>query len=63
MGAASGGVVNVLTKSGTSAYHGTAWSTTAFRRTRRIRFDTIRTAIPKGASTRNQFGMDSVDQS
>jgi Carboxypeptidase regulatory-like domain/TonB dependent receptor len=55
-GRASGGVVNVTTKSGTNNWHGTAWE---FNRLSAYTANTYNNAVnnlPKGAYTRNQFG-------
>jgi Carboxypeptidase regulatory-like domain/TonB dependent receptor len=55
-GRASGGVVNVATKSGTSSFHGSAWE---FNRLSAYTSNTYANAIaglPKGGYTRNQFG-------
>jgi outer membrane receptor protein involved in Fe transport len=55
-GRASGGVVNVLTKSGTSVFHGSAWE---FNRTSAYTantFDNDSNSVPKGTYVRNQFG-------
>src|SRR6267154_335418 len=55
-GRASGGVVNVLTKSGTSAYHGTAWEYNRISAYTANTFDNDSNGNPKGSFTRNQFG-------
>ena len=55
-GRASGGVVNVTTKSGTNDWHGSAWE---FNRLSAYTANTYNNAVnnlPKGAYTRNQFG-------
>jgi hypothetical protein len=55
-GRASGGVVNVVTKSGTNAFHGSAWE---FNRLSAYTANTVTNAqsgIDKGNYTRNQFG-------
>jgi hypothetical protein len=55
-GRASGGVVNVTTKSGTNALHGDAWE---FNRLSALTSNTVTNAqggLPKGTYTRNQFG-------
>jgi Carboxypeptidase regulatory-like domain/TonB dependent receptor len=55
-GRASGGVVNVVTKSGTNAFHGSAWE---FNRLSAYTANTVTNAqqgLPKGKYTRNQFG-------
>ncbi len=55
-GRASGGVVNVLTKSGTSGYHGTAWEYNRISAYTANTFDNDSNATPKGRYVRNQFG-------
>jgi hypothetical protein len=55
-GRASGGVVNVLTKSGTSAFHGTAWEYNRISAYTANTFDNDSNSVPKGSYTRNQFG-------
>src|SRR6267143_1039264 len=55
-GRASGGVVNVITKSGTNNFHGSAWE---FDRTSAYTantFDNDSNGVPKGHYLRNQFG-------
>ncbi len=55
-GRASGGVVNVSTKSGTNSLHGSAWE---FNRLSAYTANTFTNAVsgaPKGEYTRNQFG-------
>jgi hypothetical protein len=55
-GRASGGIVNVATKSGTNAFHGVVWE---FNRLSAYTSNTVTNAqegLPKGAYTRNQFG-------
>jgi hypothetical protein len=55
-GRASGGVVNVATKAGTNAFHGTLFE---FNRTSRLAsndFDTNAQGLEKSVFTRNQFG-------
>jgi outer membrane receptor protein involved in Fe transport len=55
-GRASGGVVNLTTKSGTNALHGSAWE---FNRLSAYTANTFANAVtdaPKGDYTRNQFG-------
>jgi len=57
-GRASGGVVNVSTKSGTNNWHGDAWE---FNRLAAYTANTYNNAVndlPKGGYTRNQFGFD-----
>jgi hypothetical protein len=55
-GRASGGIVNVTTKSGTNAFHGVVWE---FNRLSAYTSNTVLNAqqgLPKGKYTRNQFG-------
>ena len=55
-GRASGGVVSVVTKSGTNRFHGSAWE---FNRLAAYTANTVQNAqsdVPKGGYTRNQFG-------
>jgi hypothetical protein len=55
-GRASGGIVNVTTKSGTNAFHGVIWE---FNRLSAYTSNTVLNAqsgLPKGKYTRNQFG-------
>ena len=55
-GRASGGIVNVTTKSGTNAFHGTLWE---FNRLSAYTANTVLNAQagqPRGKYTRNQFG-------
>ncbi len=57
-GRASGGIVNVTTKSGTNAFHGGLWE---FNRLSAYTSNTVLNAqqgFPKGVYTRNQFGFD-----
>jgi Carboxypeptidase regulatory-like domain/TonB dependent receptor len=57
-GRASGGVVNVVTKSGTNVFHGGAWE---YNRLSAYTANTVTNAqagIAKGDFTRNQFGFD-----
>jgi hypothetical protein len=57
-GRASGGVVNVVTKSGTNSFHGGAWE---YNRLSAYTSNTVTNAQsgnPKGNYTRNQFGFD-----
>ncbi len=55
-GRASGGVVNVLTKSGTSAFHGSAWEYNRISAYTSNTFDNDSNGVPKGRYVRNQFG-------
>jgi hypothetical protein len=55
-GRASGGIVNVTTRSGTNNFHGTLWE---FNRLSSYTSNTVLNAqqgLPKGKYTRNQFG-------
>jgi len=55
-GRAAGGIVNVTTKSGTNAFHGSIWE---FNRLSAYTSNTVLNAqqgLPKGTYTRNQFG-------
>jgi Carboxypeptidase regulatory-like domain/TonB dependent receptor len=55
-GRASGGIVNVTTKSGSNAFHGDIWE---FNRLSAYTANTVTNAqegLPKGTYTRNQFG-------
>jgi hypothetical protein len=57
-GRASGGIVNVTTKSGTNQFHGGVWE---FNRLSAYTSNTVLNAqqgLPKGIYTRNQFGFD-----
>ncbi len=57
-GRASGGVVNVTTKSGTNSFHGTVYE---FNRLSDYTSNTVTNAqegLPKGTYTRNQFGYE-----
>jgi len=55
-GRASGGVVNVLTKSGTSVLHGSAWEYNRTSAYTANTFDNDSNGVPKGTYVRNQFG-------
>jgi outer membrane receptor protein involved in Fe transport len=55
-GRASGGVVNVLTKSGTSVLHGSAWEYNRTSAYTANTFDNDSNGVPKGHYVRNQFG-------
>ena len=57
-GRASGGVVDVVTKSGTNDLHGTAWEFNRLSAYTTNTFDNNANNIPKGQYTRNQFGYD-----
>jgi len=55
-GRASGGVVNVVTKSGSNEFHGTAYEFNRLSRFSSNTFDNNANGIPKSTFTRNQFG-------
>jgi outer membrane receptor protein involved in Fe transport len=55
-GRASGGVVNVVTKSGTNNLHGTLYEFNRVSALTSNDFDSNANGIPKGKYTRNQFG-------
>jgi hypothetical protein len=55
-GRASGGVVNVATKSGTNQFHGTAYEFNRVSALASNGFDNDARGIDKGVFTRNQFG-------
>jgi outer membrane receptor protein involved in Fe transport len=55
-GRASGGVVNVTTKSGTNAFHGAAWEFNRLAAYTANTYNNVAMGIPKGQYTRNQFG-------
>ncbi len=55
-GRASGGVVNVSTKSGTNTFHGSAWEFNRLSAYTANTYDNDANGIPKGGYTRNQFG-------
>lgn len=55
-GRASGGVVNVVTKSGTNEYHGTAYEFNRVSSLSSNSFDNNAFSIPKSVFVRNQFG-------
>jgi hypothetical protein len=57
-GRASGGVVNVVTKSGTNTYHGDAWEFNRLSAYTANTFDNNAHGVAKGHYTRNQFGYD-----
>ena len=56
LGRASGGVVNVATKSGTNAFHGTAYEFNRVSALASNSFYNNAYELPKGIYTRNQFG-------
>ena len=55
-GRASGGVVNVSTKSGTNIFHGSAWEYNRLSAYTANTYDNDSNGVPKGTYTRNQFG-------
>ncbi|HTR24839.1 MAG TPA: TonB-dependent receptor [Terriglobales bacterium] len=55
-GRASGGVVNVTTKAGSNAWHGSAWEFNRLAAYTANTFDNVAKGLPKGQYTRNQFG-------
>jgi outer membrane receptor protein involved in Fe transport len=57
-GRASGGVVNVTTKTGTNSLHGTAWEYNRLSAYTSNTETNSQTGVPKGTFTRNQFGFD-----
>ena len=57
-GRASGGVVNVSTKSGTNNFHGSAWEFNRLAAYTANTYDNSSKDLPKGQYTRNQFGYD-----
>jgi outer membrane receptor protein involved in Fe transport len=57
-GRASGGVVNVVTKSGTNTFHGDAWEFNRLSAYTANTFDNNANSVQKGHYTRNQFGYD-----
>jgi outer membrane receptor protein involved in Fe transport len=57
-GRASGGVVNVVTKSGTNNIHGDAWEFNRLSAYTANTFTNNALGTPKGTYTRNQFGYD-----
>jgi hypothetical protein len=55
-GRASGGVVNLTTKSGTNHFHGSAWEYNRLSAYTANTYDNDAGGLPKGTYTRNQFG-------
>ncbi len=55
-GRASGGVVNVTTKSGTNAFHGSVWEFNRLAAYTANTYNNDANGLPKGGYTRNQFG-------
>jgi carboxypeptidase family protein len=57
-GRASGGIVNVSTKSGSNTFHGGLWEFNRLSAYTANTFGNAVTGAPKGTYTRNQFGYD-----
>ena len=57
-GRASGGVVNLVTKSGSNEFHGDAWGFNRLAAYTANTFANDSAGLPKGQYTRNQFGFD-----
>jgi hypothetical protein len=55
-GRASGGVVNVTTKSGSNGLHGSVWEFNRLAAYTANTFGNVADGLPKGGYTRNQFG-------
>jgi hypothetical protein len=55
-GRASGGVVNLTTKSGTNNWHGSTWEFNRLSAYTANTYNNVADDIPKGGYTRNQFG-------
>jgi hypothetical protein len=55
-GRASGGIVNVATRSGSNDFHGTAYAFNRLSRLASNGFANNATGVPRGVFTRNQFG-------
>lgn len=55
-GRASGGIVNVLTRSGSNSFHGSAFAFNRISRLASNGFNNNANLVPKGVFTRNQFG-------
>ncbi|MGA7686432.1 MAG: TonB-dependent receptor [Terriglobales bacterium] len=55
-GRASGGVVNVTTKSGGNAFHGSAWEFNRLGAYTANTYANVANGVPRGQYTRNQFG-------
>jgi hypothetical protein len=55
-GRASGGVVNLSTKSGTNQFHGSAWEFNRLSDYTANTYQNVVSGLPKGVYTRNQFG-------
>jgi hypothetical protein len=57
-GRASGGIVDLSTKSGTNRFHGSAWEYNRLSAYTANTYQDVVSGIPKGTYTRNQFGYD-----
>lgn len=57
-GRASGGVVNLTTKSGGNTFHGAAWEYNRLSAYTANTYQDVVNGLPKGVYTRNQFGYD-----
>jgi Carboxypeptidase regulatory-like domain/TonB dependent receptor len=55
-GRASGGVVNLSSKSGSNAFHGGGWEYNRLSAYTANTYQNVATGLPKGVYTRNQFG-------
>lgn len=55
-GRASGGVVNLTTKTGTNNFHGSAWEFNRLSAYTANTYNNVANGLPKGGYTRNQFG-------
>src|SRR5215469_918586 len=55
-GRASGGIVNVTTKGGSNAIHGSAWEFNRLSAYTANTYQNVVAGLPKGTYTRNQFG-------
>lgn len=55
-GRASGGVVNLTTKSGTNNFHGSGWEYNRLSAYTANTYENVASGLPKGSYTRNQFG-------
>jgi len=55
-GRASGGVINLVTRTGTNSIHGSAWEFNRLSAYTANTFDNVASGTPKGTYTRNQFG-------
>jgi hypothetical protein len=57
-GRASGGVVNVSSKTGTNNWHGSAWEFNRLSAYTANTYNNVAQDLPKGTYTRNQFGFE-----